>query len=175
MENRYAPLVLPANLGAMPQDYQSKITPFDGSGTYTTQQHTKKMTNYFEIYEIDADDVRMRIFVQSLTGEVITWFRALPANSVTNLQARYRTFLNRWEKKKDPLQILSDFGKLKRGPNETVQDYVTRFNDAYYAIPQNLRPPPDSVLIKFPDGFDSDMAYQLRERSPRILEDMCKV
>lgn len=54
MANRYAPMVLPANLCAMPQDYQSKITTFDGTGTYTAQQHTKKMTEYFEIYEIDT-------------------------------------------------------------------------------------------------------------------------
>jgi hypothetical protein len=106
MANRYAPLVLPANLGAMPQDYQSKITPFDGTGTYTAQQHTKKMTDYFEIYEIDTDDVQMRIFVQSLSGEVRTWFRALAANSIDSLETLYRQFLNRWEKKKDPLQIL---------------------------------------------------------------------
>jgi len=42
----------------------------------------------------------------------------------------------------------------------------------YNAIPQNLRPPPDLALIKFPDGFDSDMAYQLRERAPPSLVDM---
>lgn len=47
MENRYAPLNLPASLGAMPQDYQGKITLFDGTGTYTAQQNTKKMTDYF--------------------------------------------------------------------------------------------------------------------------------
>lgn len=66
----------------MPQDYQSKITYFDGIGTDTAQQHTKKMTDYFEIYEIDADDVRMRIFGQILTGEVRIQFRALPTNSI---------------------------------------------------------------------------------------------
>jgi hypothetical protein len=32
MANRYAPLQLPANPGAMPQDYQTKITYFDGTG-----------------------------------------------------------------------------------------------------------------------------------------------
>ena len=53
-----------------------------------------------------------------------------------------------------------------------MQDYVTRFNEAYNFVPQNLRPPPDSVLIKFLDGFDSDMVYQLRERAPQTLEDM---
>lgn len=53
-----------------------------------------------------------------------------------------------------------------------MQDYCTRFNSVYNAIPQNLRPPPSLALIKFPDGFDSDMAFQLRERNPPTLEDM---
>lgn len=72
MENRYTPLNLPANPGAMPKYYQSKIPSFEGTGTYTTQQHTNKMTNYFESYEIDDDGVRMKVFVQSLTGDVRT-------------------------------------------------------------------------------------------------------
>lgn len=87
----------------MPQDYQSKITPFDGTGIYTAQQHTKKMYDYFEIYEIGVDDVRMRIFFQSLTGEVRTWFRALRAKNINSLETLYTQFLNCWEKKKDPL------------------------------------------------------------------------
>ena len=45
----------------------------------------------------------------------------------------------------------------------------------YNAIPQNLRPPPDLALIKFPDGFETDLAYQLRERNPPTLEEMQSV
>lgn len=159
MANRYAPLQLPGNPGAMPQNYQSKITYFDGTGTYTAQQHTKEMQDYFENYEIDDDDVRMKIFVQSLTGDVRTWFRTLAANSIASPEALYQAFLNRWEKKKDPLHILTEYDNFKRGPQETVQDYCARFNNVYSAIPQNLRPPPDLALIKFLDGFDPDMAY----------------
>ena len=73
----------------MPQDYQIKITSFDGSEIYTAQQHTRKMTDYFEIYEIDIADVQMRIFVQSLNGDVRTWFRALTPNSIDNLRTLY--------------------------------------------------------------------------------------
>jgi len=116
MANHYAPLQLLANPGAMPQDYQSKITYFDGTGSYTTQQHTKKMQDYFENYEIDDDDVRMKIFVQSLTGDVRIWFRALPANAIANPDALYQSFLNRWEKKKDPLHILLEYDTIRRGP-----------------------------------------------------------
>jgi len=80
--------------------------------------------------------------------------------------------LNRREKRKDPLHILSEYENFKRGPQETVQDYYTGFNNVYNAIPQNLRPLANLALIKFPDAFDSDMAYQLRERAPRSLEEM---
>lgn len=66
MANRYASLVMPVARGAMRQDYQSKIATFDGTGTYTSLKHTRKMTDYFEIYEIDVADVQMRIFVQNL-------------------------------------------------------------------------------------------------------------
>jgi len=114
----------------------------------------------------------MKIFVQSLTGDVRLWFRALPANSIGDPEALYQAFLNRREKKKDPLHILFEYDTIKRGPQETVLDYCARFNNVYNAIPQNLRPPPDLALIKFPDGFDSDMAYQLRERALATLADM---
>jgi len=46
----------------MPQDYQNKIVQFDGIGPYTTQHHINKMTNYFELHEIDIGDVQMRLF-----------------------------------------------------------------------------------------------------------------
>lgn len=114
----------------------------------------------------------MRIFSQTLTGDVRTWFRYLPPNSIYSLDVFYQQFLNRWEKKKNHLQILSEYENLKRGPNETVQNYCTRFNNVYNAIPLDLRPPPSLALIKFPDGFDTDLAFQLRVRNSPTLEDM---
>lgn len=175
MANRYAPLQLPGNPGAMPQDYQTKIIYFDGTGSHTALQHTKKIQDYFENYEIDDDDVRMKIFVQSLTGDVRPWFRALPMKFIADPEALYQTFINRWEKKKDPLHILSEYDTIKRGPQQAILDYCARFSNVYNAIPQNLRPPPDLALYKFPEGFDSDMAYQLRERAPQILAKMQNV
>ena len=159
----------------MPRDYQTKITFFYGTSACTMLQHTKKMLDYFESYEIDDDSVRMKIFVQSLIGDVRTWFRALPANSIADPDALYQSFINRWEKKKDPLHILSEYDTIKRGPQESVLDYCARFNNVYNEIPQNLRPPPDLDLYKFPDGFDAKMAYQLRERAPQNLAEMQNV
>lgn len=38
-----------------------------------------------------------------------------------------------------------------------------------------MKRPIGMALIKFPKGFDTNMAYQLRERDPTILEDMQKI
>jgi hypothetical protein len=40
-----------------------------------------------------------------------------------------------------------------------VQDYCTRFNNLYNAIPVDIKPPQGLELIKFPDAFDTDMSY----------------
>ena len=138
--SRYAPLVLLALLGAMPQDYQKKIIQFDGIRTYTSQHHVNKMTDYFELHEIDIRDVQMRLFAQTLADDVRKWFKSLPGNSIDSLDIFYQQFLNRWEKKKNPLQILSKYENIRRGPNETFQDYCTIFNNIYNAILVNLRP-----------------------------------
>ena len=103
MAYRYAPLVLPQQLHDMPQEYQSKIPQFDATIHYTAQQHINKMTDFFELHEIDDSDVQMRLFAQTLTGEVKKWFKGLVVVSVTNLSLFHRLFLNKWEKKKDPL------------------------------------------------------------------------
>ncbi len=121
------------------------------------------MRNFFDLHEIDEENVTMRLFVQSFGGEVRKRFIALPAGTINTLMALHRQFLNHWEVKKNPLQILSEYENIKRNVGESFQDYCVRFNTIYNAIPADIKPPMGLALIKFPDGFDPDMAYQLRE------------
>ena len=37
-----------------------------------------------------------------------------------------------------------------------------------------MKPPQGMDLVKYPEGFDANMAYQLRERDYNTLEDMKK-
>ena len=55
-----------------------------------------------------------------------------------------------------------------------MQAYCTRFNSVYNELSLELKPPEGSDLNKFPEGFDPEMAYQLRERDPATLEEMQK-
>lgn len=108
MVAEYALLVLPQNLNDMPTDYQIKIPLFDATQSITAQQHVDKMNEFFDLRDVEAENVTMRLFVQSFGGEVRKWFRALPATSIHTFLELHRQFLDRWEVKKNPLQILSE-------------------------------------------------------------------
>ena len=86
MAARFTPLVLPQVLDDMPNDYQSKISFFGGTpNSIASQQHVDKMVDFYELHEIDAENVAMRLFVQTFAGDVRKWFRGLTAASITTL------------------------------------------------------------------------------------------
>jgi hypothetical protein len=123
---------------------------------------------------VDETDVQMRLYAQSLTGEAKKWFKYLRPASIYDLVAFHKRFLDRWEVKQNSLQILSEYEIIKRNQGETMQDYYTRFINLYNAIPADIKPPQGLAIIKFIDGFDTNMSYQLRERNSATLEDMQK-
>ena len=43
------------------------------------------MEDFYELHEIDAENVAMRLFVQTFAGDVRKWFRGLTAASITTL------------------------------------------------------------------------------------------
>ncbi len=100
MANRYAPLVLPSQLDAMPIYYQSKIFLFDATGQYIAQQHVNKMYDFFELHDIDEADVQMRFFAQTLSRDVKKRFKAFLVNHIADLANFHRLFIDRWEKEK---------------------------------------------------------------------------
>jgi hypothetical protein len=55
-----------------------------------------------------------------------------------------------------------------------VHDYFICFNNFYNTIIADIKPSQGLDLIKFLDGVDADMSYQLKERNYFTLEDMQK-
>ena len=151
--------ILHPTYGAYATGLSTQNPTFYGTCPETAQQHVEKMNDYFDRQEIDDETIKLRIFSQSLVGEARNWFKGLTPHSINDLQAFHQLFLNKWEVKKNPLQILSEYENIKRNVGEGVQEYCTRFNSVYNALPLHMKPPQGLALIKFPDGFDPEMAY----------------
>lgn len=65
------------------------------------------MDESFDREEIYDETIEIRMFAQILGGEVIKWFKGLTPNSRHDLPTFHQLLLNKWEFKKNPLQILS--------------------------------------------------------------------
>ena len=66
------------------------------------------MEDSFDYMEIDGETTKMRIFSQSLGRVVKKWFKGLPPNTIRDLPSLHQTFINEWEVKTNPLQILAE-------------------------------------------------------------------
>ena len=106
----------------------------------------------------------MRLFSQSFTGEVKKWFRSLSLGSIQNFEQFQELFLEKWEIKKNSLQLLTRYNNLKRNPMESVQEFSKRFMKSYDSILTHVKPPPGATQLHYVDAFDSDFALTLRER-----------
>ena len=73
----------------------------------------------------------MRMFVQSLDGEVRRWFRELPTNSITLIEELQDVFMRYWDDTKDHTYYIIDFGALRRKKDETIVDFSKMFNKMY--------------------------------------------
>jgi hypothetical protein len=171
--DRYKPLDLPPFLHDLPVNYINNLPRFDGeNANITAEKHIQSLEDFLDLYEVEDDDVCIRMFALSLQGKVKNWFRNLPAASIRNFHQFMQVFLDRWVIMGNVFLILEEYDHLKRKPGETVQQFSARFNEVYHSIPVDVRPPPGLAKLHFPDAFDPEMAFQLRERNTASLEEM---
>ena len=107
MAAKFSPLSLPAKLHDLPQNYAQRITSYDAEENASARKHLDWFNDFVYIEEVDDEYVKVRLFTQSLSGEVRKWFKSLPVASTPNFAAFETLFLARWGDKKNPLQLLT--------------------------------------------------------------------
>jgi uncharacterized small protein (DUF1192 family) len=170
---RYAPLVLPHPMNPLPTgDYLKYMPKFSGEGDITTEEHLASFYSYADNLNIENEDVWMRVFVQSLDGEVRKWFRGLAPGSIAGIEALDTVFLRQWGDRKDYIYYMTEFGSLKKIKGESVSDFSKRFNKMYNKIPAEVKPSEASAQISYASAFDPDFCLVLRERRATSLAQM---
>jgi hypothetical protein len=174
--DRYKPLDLPPILHDLSVNYINNLPRFDGENEkITAENHIQNLEDFLDLYEVEEDDVSIRMFSLSFGGKVKDWFRNLPAASIRNFHQFMQVFLDRWVIRGNVFLILEEYEHLKINPGETVHQFSARFNKVYHAIPTDIRPPPGSSHLHYPDAFDPEMTFQLRERNTTSLEEMQRI
>jgi hypothetical protein len=170
---RYAPLLLPQPLNALPpRDYLKYMPNFTREEYVTAEEHIVAFYSYEDNQNIENEDVWMRVFVKSMFSEARKWFRGLGPGSITGIEALDEAFLRHWGDKKDFLYYITEFGTLKRKEGEYVSDFSKRFKKMYKKIPDEIKPTETMEKITYANAFDSEFCLLLRERRTPSLVHM---
>ena len=163
--DRYKPLILPLILHDFPENYYKCLPRFDGEyGNITVDKNIQSCENFLDLFEVDGDDVSIRIFTLSLQGEAKEWLKDLPLASIFDFHQFVKVFLDKRVIKRNPFLILEEYDNLKRKPGETMQKLSTRSNKLYHSIPADIKAPLGSALLHYLDAFDPEMEFRLRKR-----------
>ena len=105
----------------------------------------------------------MRLFVLSLSEEENKWFRYLPGRSIATFEAFQTSFLEIWNDKTSPLQVISKYNKLNKGGFESIHEFSSQFMRVYNSILIDIKPLVGFAKIYYVDSFDGEFALLLRE------------
>jgi hypothetical protein len=62
-----------------------------------------------DLEEVDYEDLKFRLFSQSLVGEVRRWYKDLAPRSISSFQWFEFIFIDRWEVKINPFQVIDEY------------------------------------------------------------------
>ena len=81
--NKYTPIKLKRALNGMPQYYLKILTRFTVEDDISSQKHIEVLCAFVGNLNVENLDIVMRLFVQSLDGELRKWFNILPNDSIS--------------------------------------------------------------------------------------------
>ena len=96
----------------------------------------------------------------------------VPANSITIIEELQELFMRQWGDTKDHTYYITEFESLRRNKDETITDFLKRFNKMYDRIPTEIKPSETSAKLTYANAFDHEFSLRLRERRPVTLLNM---
>jgi hypothetical protein len=72
----------------------------------SAQKHLDWFNDFIDLEEVDFEDAKMRLFAQSLAGEVRKWSRALPVASIINFETFETQFSCKMGRQEEPPSVV---------------------------------------------------------------------
>ncbi|XP_023638512.1 uncharacterized protein LOC111830517 [Capsella rubella] len=119
--------------------------------------------------EQEKDTGHCQLFVESLTGNALTWFSRLSPNSIDNFAQLSTSFLRHYWHFIQPGASSIDLWDTTQEADETLQQYLVRFKN----LLAKVLVPEDAALAAFRKGLlpRSSLRKDLAIREPKDLDD----
>lgn len=126
-------------------------------------------------YEVEHEDVVLKLFVQSLIEDARDWYRGMPTASISYWEEFEIFFKEKYGDKINPSFMLNEFKKIKNSLNKDVFDFNIRFQKAMHNLFQVLRLDDNVCLTTYMNAFNEKMTYIPRDKDPQTLRDASRI
>ena len=150
----------------VPKDFKAPdMTPHDG--TSNPSHHLSKFRS--RMYLTDASDaIRCKAFPTTLTKTVIKWFDSLSPRSILSFDNLAGKFLARFSIQKDKTKHALSLLRIKQGDQESLRNYIERFNKTCLDI-QSL--PTEAAIMGLINGLrEGPFSQSISKRYPTSLD-----
>jgi hypothetical protein len=148
-----------------------RIPLFSGRLGESVEDHLAKFLQVVGDFNVEHEDVVMRMFVSTLEWEAQAWYKSLSDASIDGWDPFHEKFSERWENTQDIFFLCTIFSIIKKHESETVCQFNAHFSNFYNQIPYRVRPNEDVALIYYLEAFDGIFGVFLRNEDPQNLEE----
>ena len=141
MANKFTHICPHVVLHNLPLGYSTRLRKFYGERGYSTEKHLGWFSDWVDLEEVDHDDVKVRLFSQTLAGEVTKWYKILVDDSIMSYKSFKDALKDKWANQKYPKQYLFEYHFIRRKESDFVQEFLDTFMKMYNSIPNQFKPP----------------------------------
>ncbi|CAM8884743.1 unnamed protein product [Rhodiola kirilowii] len=132
------------------------LPKFSGTQGESATSHLKRFhgtCQNLKSHGVDVEDFKLKAFYFSLMDAANDWFLALPSESIRSWAQMQAKFLAKYYPAGRAAQVRKQVQELRQGPNESMYDYLEKFNRIEGSC-CNLGLPEKLLLEYLMDGFN---------------------
>ncbi|CAM8896208.1 unnamed protein product [Rhodiola kirilowii] len=105
-----------------------KFSGAHGESATTHLQRLHGICQNLKPNRVSIDDFKLKAFYFSLIDAANDWFLSLPSGSIRTWAQMQKKFLDKYYPVGRAMQVRRQLQDIKQGPNETMYDYLEKFN-----------------------------------------------
>ncbi|XP_073033746.1 uncharacterized protein [Primulina eburnea] len=151
--------------GLPPNFRQSNVGEYDGHTD--PEEHLGRFENAALLHQY-SDGVGCRVFLGTLARSAQQWFNTFQPNSIRSFEHFSAAFLHRFASSKRHQKNYLSLFVMKQQENETLREFVQRFNSAALEIPAAT---PDIMISAFTKGPRGGEFFKSLVKKPPLSYD----
>ncbi|CAM8896283.1 unnamed protein product [Rhodiola kirilowii] len=109
----------------------NNLPRFSGTNEESAMTHLQRLHGVcqnLKHFRVNLNDFKLKAFYFSLVDSANDWFLSLPSGSIRTWDQMQKKFLDKYYPAGRAMQVRRQLQDIKQGPNETMYDYLEKFN-----------------------------------------------